>query len=307
MIWFPSNFMAIYSKLLNADFFKLEVTSGQHFADIVAGIAAEGIKKETTLEVKDDFFTRLESAANWGEEYIEGQIVRLRMNSLPDKAGFSEPIQAIGFNEEEGVGESAAFLFQKKSNVLLLERNRNALTTYTFAEFFRRAGKINGHINLNPVLQHDAYEKVFNARIVRKLVVQLAGPDNIGAAVAEMEPSVGEMLKARQSLKAPVAEFSYSIGRQRKEGLSLEHVRGAVNDFLRLNRGEDTHVEKLVVHGSLGPHEDFSVDLLESRLWGRDTVETTLERRIPYERKRDALRRIWQRFKGEIDKLFGAE
>jgi hypothetical protein len=172
--------------------------------------------------------------------------------------GFDEPIQAIGFKEEEGVGESAAFILHTKSNVLLLERNRNALTTYTFAEFFRQVGKIKGHINLHPVLQHDVYEKVFNAKVVRKLVVQIAGPDNIGAAVAEMEPSVNEMLKARQSLKAPVAEFTYSIGRKRKEGLSLEHVLGAVRDFLALNRGQDTSVEKLVVNGSLGPHEDFS-------------------------------------------------
>jgi len=299
--------VAVYSKTLCADFFKLEITTGEKFEDLVSYVAGQGIKKETTVEVKDDFFTRLESAGNWGGEYIEGQIVRLRMNSLPDKAGFGEPIQAIGFKDEEGVGESAAFLFQKKSKILLLERNRNALTTYTFAEFFRRVGEIKGHINLNPVLQHDAYEKVFNARIVRKLVVQLAGPDNIGAAVANMEPSVGEMLKARQSLRAPVAEFSYSIGRQRKEGLNREHVWGAVRDFLTLSKGQDTHVEKLVVHGSLGPHEDFSVDLLESRLRGKDTVETTLERRIPYERKRDALRRIWQRSKGEIEKLFGAE
>jgi hypothetical protein len=298
--------LAVYSKTLTADFFKLEITTGENFANIVTAIAAQGIKKETTVEVKDDFFTRLESSGKWGEEHIEGQIVRLRMNSLPDKAGFDEPIQAIGFKEEEGVGESAAFILHTKSNILLLERNRNALTTYTFAEFFRQVGKIKGHINLHPVLQHDVYEKVFNAKVVRKLVVQIAGPDNIGAAVAEMEPSVNEMLKARQSLKAPVAEFTYSIGRKRKEGLSLERVLGAVRDFLALNRGQDTYVEKLVVNGSLGLHEDFSLDLLESRLQGKDTVETTVERRIPYERKRDALRRIWQKFKGEVDKLYGA-
>ena len=299
--------MAVYSKTLTADFFKLEITSGESFATIIAVIAAKGINRETTVEVKDDFFTRLESWGTWGEEHIEGQIVRLRMNSLPDKAGFDEPIQAIGFKEEEGVGESAAFIFHEKSNVLLLERNRNALTTYTFAEFFRQVGKIGGQINLHPVLRRDVYEKVFNARVVRKLIVQLAGPDNIGATVAEMEPSVGEMLKARQSLQAPVAEFTYSIGRRRNEGLNLENVLGAVRDFLTLNRGQDTHVEKLIVNGSLGPHDDFSLDLLESRLQGKDTVETTLERRIPYDRKRDALRRIWQKFKGEIDTLYRAE
>jgi len=298
--------LAVYSKTLAADFFKLEITTGENFADIVTAIAAQGISKETTLEVKDDFFTRLESSGNWGVEHIEGQIVRLRMNSLPDKAGFDEPIQAIGFKEGEGVGESAAFIFHTTSNVLLLERNRNALTTYTFAEFFRQVGKIKGQINLHPVLQHDVYEKVFNAKVVRKLVVQVAGPDNIGAAVAEMEPSVNEMLKARQSLKAPVAEFTYSIGRKRREGLDLGHVLGTVRDFLTLSRGQDNYVEKLVVNGSSGPHDDFSLDLLESRLQGKDTVETTLERRIPYERKRDALRRIWQKFRPEVDRLYGA-
>jgi hypothetical protein len=297
--------VAVYSKPLNADFFKLEVTTGEKFEDLVFSVAKTGIKRETTLEVKDDFFTRLESAGKWGEEFVEGQIVRLRMNSLPDKAGFDEPIQAIGFNEEEGVGESAAFMFDKKSNILLLERNRNAVTTFTFAQFFRQAAKLQGPINLHPVLRPEMLQKVLNAKVVRKLVVKLAGPDHVGAAVAEMEPSVNEMLKARQSLRAPVAEFTYSVGQRRKEGLNLGNVLGAVKDFLRLNGGEGGNVEKLIVSGSAGPHDDFAVDLLESRLEGRDTVETTLERRIPYDRKRKALRRIWEKNRDEIHKLYG--
>jgi hypothetical protein len=296
--------VAVYSKTLNADFFRLAITTGEAFEDIVSAVVKKGVKKETTVEVKDDFYTRLESAGDWGDDHVEGQIVRLRMNSLPDKAGFNEPIQAIGFNDEEGVGESAAFIFQKKSNVLLLERNRNAVTTFTFAEFFRQMSAVQGRIELNPMLQHDAVEKVMNAKVIRKLAVQLAGPDHIGAALAEMEPSVSEMLKARESLKAPVAEFTYSVGRQRKEGLHLNNIIGAISDFLLLHQAEGTRVEKLVVHGSSGPHDDFALNLLESRLQGKDVVETTLERRIPYDRKRDALRRIWQRHKGEIHKLY---
>ena len=296
--------MAVYSKILNADFFKLEITTGEHFEEAVSSIAAKGIKKDTTVEVKDDFFTRLESSGSWGEECVEGQIVRLRMNTLPDKAGFDEPIQSIGFSEEEGVGESAAFIFQRNSNVLLLERNRNAVTTFTFASFFKQLGKIPGEINLHPILQHGVYQKVFNARVLRKLIVQIAGPDNIGTAVAEMEPSVNEMLKARQSLKAPIAVFTYSVGQQRKKGLDLQRALGTIQDFLTLRKGLETQVEKLIVHGSVGPHDDFAVDLLESRLTGKDTVETTIERRIPYERKRDALRRIWSRASDEL-KLYG--
>jgi hypothetical protein len=38
-------------------------------------------------------------------------------------------------------------------------------------------------------------------------------------------------------------------------------------------------------------------------LQGDDSVETTKERRIPYERKRDALRRIWDKNKDEIEKF----
>lgn len=299
--------MAVYSKTLSADFYKLEITTGEHFEKVVSSIAAKGIKKETIVEVKDDFFTRLEYSGPWGEECVEGHIVRLRMNSLPDKAGFDEPIQSIGFSEEEGVGESAAFIFQKQSTVLLLERNRNAVTTFTFATFFKQLGEVPGEINLHPILQHDVYQKVFDAKVLRKLIVQLAGPDNIGAAVAEMEPSVHEMLKARQSLKAPIAEFTYSVGQQRKAGLDLQRVLGTVKDFLTLHQGEETQVEKLIVHGSSGPHGDFAVDLLESRLNGKDVVETTIERRIPYERRRDALRRIWLRSKDEINKLYVAK
>jgi hypothetical protein len=296
--------VAVYTKKINAEFFKLEITTGDKFDEVVSSVISKGIKKETTLEVKDDFFTRLEESGPWGDDCIEGHIVRLRMNSLPDKAGFDEPVQPIGFTDEEGVGESAAFVFQKTSNVLLLERNRNAVTTFTFAQFFKQLGELNGEMNLHPILQHDAYDKVLNAKVLRKLIVRLAGPDNVGAAVAEMEPSVNEMLKSRQSLKAPVAEFTYSVGRQRKEGLNLQNTLGAIKDFLTLHQGQHTEVERLIVHGSLGPQEDFDVDLLEYRLEGDDTVETTKERRIPYERKRDALRRIWFRNKDELDKLY---
>jgi hypothetical protein len=189
--------------------------------------------------------------------------------------------------------------------VLLLERNRNAVTTYTFAKFFKQLGEVAGEINLHPILRHDVYEKVFNATVFRKLIVQLAGPDNIGAAVAQMEPSVHEMLKVRQSLKAPIAEFTYSVGQRRKEGLDLQRVLGTVRDLLVLRQGQETSVEKLIVCGSLGPHEDFNVDLLESRLEGKAAVETTLGRRISYERRRDALRRIWLRSKDEINMMFG--
>jgi hypothetical protein len=188
---------------------------------------------------------------------------------------------------------------------VLLERNRNAVTTFTFSKFFKLLGNVPGAINLYPILQPDVYEKILNAKVLRKLIVQLAGPNNIGAAVAEMEPSVHEMLKARHSLKAPIAEFTYSVGKQRKEGLDLQRALGTIKDFLMLREGQETHVEKLIVNGSSGPHDDFAVDLLDSRLEGKDTVETTIERRIPYERRRDALRRIWSKSKDEINKLYG--
>lgn len=297
--------MAVYSKKLNADFFKIEITSGEKFEDVVKTVVGKGIKKDTTPEVKDDFFTRLEQTGDWGDDSIEGQLVRLRMNSLPDKAGFNEPLQAIGFTDEEGVGESAAFIYDKKSSVLLLERNRNAVTTFTFAEFFRQVSGLSGKINLYPVLQHDALDKVLSAKVLRKLIVRIAGPENMGAVVAEMEPSVNGMLKARKALKAPYAEFTYSVGKQRKGALDLHHGLGAIKDFLKLNQAQnEPQVEKLIVHGSAGPHDDFDIDLLEHHLEGQDTVETTKERRIPYERKRDALRRIWGQHKEELDKLY---
>jgi hypothetical protein len=31
-------------------------------------------------------------SGNWGEEHLESQVVRLRMNSSPEEAGFDEPI-----------------------------------------------------------------------------------------------------------------------------------------------------------------------------------------------------------------------
>src|SRR5208282_4847245 len=49
--------VAVYSKTLSADFYKLEITTGEHFEKVVSSIAAKGIKKETIVEVKDDFFT----------------------------------------------------------------------------------------------------------------------------------------------------------------------------------------------------------------------------------------------------------
>jgi len=57
--------LAVYSNTLTADLFKLEITTGENFASIVAAIAAKGINRETTIEIKDDFFTRHMSQWAW--------------------------------------------------------------------------------------------------------------------------------------------------------------------------------------------------------------------------------------------------
>jgi hypothetical protein len=296
--------VATYSKKLNADFLRVTIPSGENLHDLLKNTHKKGFSKETVVEVGSDYI-RLEKLFTWTGELIEGEMARLQMALLPEKGSFESPLESLNLPSNYGTGSVVGFIYDKSLHVLLLEASR-AISASGFATYFSELHQLVSGLHLEVIPQPDALKKVLDAPIIKKMHVRLAGPINPGKLMQEDNPAVSEMLKARQELSAPVAEFTYGV-QSRSDSLPREGVLAAMKRFLHLGTEGGVPVEKVVITGKTESKQPFLIDLIEHRLRDSEWVTATKDRVIPYEQRRTALRKIWGKHMQELKKLYGKD
>lgn len=287
---------------MGVDFFHVEMPAANQLEDIILKLAGTDLA-DREYELREEQVVRLEQAHSGWQHCTEGEMARLRFSALPEKGARGRRLESLGLPANSGVGDRCAFLYDTKSHVLVLQRNRLAISATGFASYINSQAQLADKVELRAVLTEEAYQKLASLSDIRRLEVALAAPRNPGQILRGSDSAVGPILSARDALLAPSAKFVFAAGRG-GESLPRRIVTDTVKDFLTMRAEDEKSVKSIKVVGSVEGEEPTLLDLISERLRDSDDLEPSRERSLPYERRRASLRQVWNRHRAELHRMF---
>jgi hypothetical protein len=262
------------SRPLTIDFYKSESFERQGLDISGSILQAYGMPVDDRRVDVDDSFLILDNVRRRGRTILLGEIVKGRMNDIPDKVNRRTAVGTdLGLTADEGIGRHAHFLYDPSLQVLLLQRDREvrhpafveAIVEPTGAEFL-----------LSLVFKRDAQARLEQLRTIRKISFKIARPVN-PQAFRDLGLSAAAAIDLLNEQDGRFIEITISVGKQKRASL----VRNAAMQLAQLLTGHGgADVRKVLVSGredADGPIE--LIDLLEDRLTHRGEAEY-LRRRV---------------------------
>jgi hypothetical protein len=288
-------------RTIGIDFYRVEPPEGVKFSDLLDKVRKLPDDKRTKALASDPI--RLHTCEDV-DGLVAGDMTRIRMDDLPSKASMKGAVEELNFGTDEGVGEHAAFLYDPRTKVLLLQRKPQGTTARLFATYFAEMTNLGEPLFLDPVLQADAILRLNNLREPRKFAVRVAKVDN-PEVFLEAGESVKGMVDLLRTLQAPSLAFSASMGNH-KGSLSLDSVKAAARRLLSFADNRQNRVKKIEIKGVDSDGETDDIDLVEERMRERVPVDDEGTRRISFETRRIALREAFGRRRDELRSMFQA-
>jgi hypothetical protein len=289
------------STQLRIDFFRVvmpaEVTV--RFEDLIRGVQNSADDETRNIDVRGAPI-RMRKAEQ-RHDLWEADMTRIRMDALPVKAKISGEIERLIFDDDEGVGEETAFLYNPARQLLIVQRNWHGVSASNIARYFQDRGRLEAPISLQHILQEDAMERIGRMEVIRKLEVHMA-PLGSPESLRKYGHGLSSMVDLLQEVQSPRATISLSMGRQ-PGSLSLANVVRMIKDVFK---GTHEDVEKVQVTGRLDDEMQV-IDLLDFRVQEVVDVDSDANRRLSYRTRIAALRQAWQNRRNEMQHLLTRE
>jgi len=287
--------------MMTVDFYRVDVSGDLDFQRLLADVSALPPEERNRIGASSPI--RLQEYTHNGD-VMEGDMLKIRMDEVPLKASLNGPTRFIDLNDDEGIGEETAFYYYAPWRVLLFQRNRHAVSASAFTWYFNHIADGGPIIGLAPILRSDIMQRLARMTIMRKLNVKIAGVENADIFRGEGH-GVGAIIDLKEAFSAPNVSVSVSMGR-RRGSLLVERVRETISGLLRVSGHDDRRLKKLAVEAQ----EDFAhtpelLDILKSKIIEEIAIDPTADRRLPYDRRKEALREGFSRRRTELRQMFG--
>lgn len=225
--------------------------------------------------------------------YYLGDIARIRMNDIPDKMRLSGEREALNLEDDQGLGEIASFIYNTQLKVLVLMRNRFAVTASGFANYVQNLGRVQGVIIFEHILEADAYQRLARMSIAHKVELGIAAPGN-GAIFDELglrPQTLAELINAAPKVRM---DFAISMDRDRSGSLPIRALQNMITTFRRDHAGE---LVSLIVSGKENPEQRLDiVDMLEEVMTDKEPVILQRNQRTIADHQRHfAVEQVYQR------------
>jgi hypothetical protein len=211
------------------------------------------------------------------------------MNDTPAIANSDCSVAEIELEDDQGIAERTAFLYDSHRSALALHAKREAVSASRIAGYCDRFSPNDiESFSLNPILRPDAAQKFRSINVVKKVEVEYSR----GAAgvIANPDPSTRSFVTNLQNLEGETMTVVVSSGRRRQNRLSLERVTSLIRTALT---GRDEVVQKLTISGKNAGDENLFIDLLEDRL--RVAIPIQFRgRTASYDQRRRAVRKAYE-------------
>lgn len=289
-------------KNLNFDFFRVVHQKGCKVTFEKALLEIHKLTGKARVHHNGDYPVRLQTLGKHQDTYI-GDIARIRMNDIPDKLKLSGEREEIELDDDQGLGEISSFLYHAETSVLILLRNRNAVSLSAFSEYMSAKQSLHG-VKYDLILQEEAYERLNKFKRIGRVDLEVAAPGN-----AKIFKSLDLSPKGLADLMntAPRVRLSYtfSMAHDRENSLPksiIGDIAAKVMSF-SLNKKEDI---KMVVAGNEEDMEKEVIDLFTDALTEQVAVNIKNQRKMADNQRHAAIVSAWDKKKSSMLKLFAS-
>ena len=227
--------------------------------------------------------------------FIEGELIKIRMENLPSKATLDGEVEPFELAPDEGVGESAAFLFSKPHGILAFQRSRTAPSTNAFARYVRAMAHMHRLPEFLPILREGVLEELKAMKEIRAVTFKVAPDRKRIDETAEAGGSFDSVIDDLQgTFGAAEIEITLSAGHG---GQKLK--KSPIQRVVRRLISHRATTKKIRVDGKDEQEESTYIDMLKPRVEQDIVLESKL-RHFPFEYRIKALR---EAFKAQQDLL----
>jgi hypothetical protein len=296
----------VAERTVGIDFYRVVIPPGApSFESFLTGAGDLPADDARTLTVRGAPM-RLQELSSTEVRY-EGDMIRIRMEEVPDRASLDGDVEPFDLEDDEGMGEHTAFLYYVPYKLLVVQRNRFAVSASALIAYIDQATGFNGPTVLEVVVEPETMAQFGRLMEVRQFEVSVAGIHN-PATVRQHNPGVGvrKMTELLHAFESPSARLYFSMGHE-SGSLPLGRVRDTARRLMRLDRDTPANVRKIEISGYMAGDEYVVLDLMKDRMVESAAIRLTNDRRLPYSRRAAALRSAFTRRRDQLHALFGED
>jgi hypothetical protein len=225
---------------------------------------------------------------------------------VPVRASLAGDVEVFEFDDDEGIGEEAAFLYVPSLETLVVQRNRFAVSASRLVGYFQGAAGLDDVITLEPVVEPATAANFKRLSKIRRFEVKVAGVHN-AATISQANPdaSVKKMATLINDLSAINFNFEATMGHD-SGSLDVSTVKNVARSLLKVRSNTPVEVKKIEISGRSAGDEKIFVDLLQDRMIEQAEIDLDADRRLPYPSRRKALRDAYAARKTQLQALFAA-
>jgi len=289
-------------KNLNFDFFRVVHQKGCKTTFENALLEIHKLNGKARVHHNGDYPVRLQTLGKHQDVYI-GDIARIRMNDIPDKLKLSGEREEIELDDDQGLGEITSFLYHPETSVLMLIRNRNAVSLSAFSDYLAAKQPLHG-VKYDLILQEEAYERLQKFKRIGRVDLEVAAPGN-AKIFKHLDLSPKGLADLMNTTPRVRMSYAFSMSHDRDNSLPksiISDIASKVMSF-SLNKKEDI---KMVVSGNEKDMEKEVIDLFTDALTEQVAVNIKNQRKMTDGQRHSAVVDAWNKRKSSMLKLFAS-
>lgn len=289
---------------MRVDFFRIEGEAGVATVNCLEKVSGL-VDKDRAYQIASVPFRAQELEKS--NRYWRGDMIRIRMNDIPRIIALDGEEDEVLLDDDEGIGEDTAFLYDTRTQVLAIQRNSRGVSAAKWAQYFEHFSADDIAIVPEVVPSSETINAIVNKfHGVRKLHVRVAGNVNGLLSIAASNSTANQIGQLADS--SPVIELTMSMGRERGS-LPIRLARQAMKQMYtmagRVMGEQTTEIERIDVTGKFDEGDGVALNLLDYVV--REEVEVEVDtkaRRMLYESRQSGVDEAWGRRRSEFEERF---
>lgn len=242
-------------------------------------------------------YTKLKKINGIDVDVWQQQFIRMRSGIVAGIATENGDFKAIELEEDEGLGEDIAVLYDKALSVIAIQRNRNSISPSGICEYLNKLHKDHipekSEIVFMPILTVDELPDYSGETIYRKIKFNFAAL-NTDVLEANKSQALAEIAKVKDRFPDIIFKIELSVGRADKtKGLPNDESNRIIRTLM--DESNSANVKGLQV--ALKRDAECKVehfDLIETKVYDHDSFSYTKLTPIKHEDIMEAMERKYK-------------